>query len=65
MIQRTAELSTSLPWNRLHDILSPLRAVKYRSEGKTILQASKIRPEVADIFKKLDISKPKTILAVD
>jgi transposase len=65
MIQRAAELATSLPWNRLHDILTPLRAVKYQSEGKTILQASKIRPDATDIFKKLDISKPKTILAVD
>jgi len=28
-------------------------------------QAAKIRPETAEIFKKLDISKPKTILTVD
>lgn len=65
MIQRAAELATELPWNRLTTILAPLKAVKYQSEGKTILQASKIRPETAEIFKKLDISKPKTILAVD
>lgn len=65
MIQRAAELAIELPWNRLTTILAPLKAVKYQSEGKTILQASKIRPETAEIFKKLDISKPKTILAVD
>jgi len=65
MIQRAAELAIELPWNRLTTILAPLKAVKYQSEGKTILQASKIRPETAEIFKKLGISKPKTILAVD
>jgi transposase len=65
MIQRAAELAIELPWNRLTTILAPLKAVKYQSEGKTILQASKIRPEIAEIFKKLDISKPKAILAVD
>ncbi len=65
MIQRAAELATELPWNQLTTILASLKAVKYRSEDKTIVQASKIRPETAEIFKKLDISKPKAILAVD
>ena len=65
MIQRAAELATELPWNRLTTILAPLKAVKYRSDDKVIVQAAKIRPEAAEIFKKLVISKPKTILTVD
>ena len=65
MIQRAAELATELPWNRITTILAPLKAVQYRSNGKTIVQAAKIRPETAEIFKKLAISKPKAILAVD
>jgi hypothetical protein len=65
MIQRAAELASELPWNRLTTILAPLKAVKYRSDDKTIVQAANIRRETAEIFKKLDISKPKTILAVD
>jgi len=65
MIQRATELATELPWNKFSTILAPLKAVKYRSDDKTIVQASKIRPETSEIFKKLDISKPKTILAVD
>jgi len=65
MIQRATELATELPWNRLTTILAPLKAVKYRSDDKVIVQAAKIRPETAEIFKKLNISKPKTILAVD
>ncbi len=65
MIQRAAELATELPWTRITTILAPLKAVQYRSDEKTIVQASKIRPETAEIFKTLNISKPKTILAVD
>ena len=65
MVQRAAELATELPWSRLTTILAPLKAVQYQSEGKAILQATKIRPEAAEILKKLDISRPKTILAVD
>lgn len=65
MIQRAAELATELPWSRLTTLLAPLKAVRYQSEGKGILQATKIRPETAEILKKLGISKPNTILAVD
>lgn len=65
MIQRAAELATELPWSRLTTLLAPLKAVQYQSEGKAILQATKIRPDTAEILKKLDISRPKTILAVD
>ena len=65
VIQRTAELATELPWSRLATTLTPLKAVKYTSEKSTIVQATKMRPESAAIFKKIDISKPKTILAVD
>ena len=65
MIQRAAELATELPWSRLTTLLAPLKAVRYQSEGKGILQATKIRPETAEILKKLFISKPNTILAVD
>ena len=65
MIQRAAELATELPWSRLTATLAPLKAVKYTSEKSTIVQATKIRPESVAIFKKIDISKPKTILAVD
>jgi transposase len=65
MIQRAAELATELPWSRLTATLAHLKAVKYTSEKSTIVQATKIRPESVAIFKKIDISKPKTILAID
>ena len=64
MIQRAAEIATEAPWSQLADTLERLKAVRYTAEGETIVQASRITPELAAILKKLDISKPKPILAV-
>ena len=44
--------------------LERLKAIRYTSEGRTIVQATSIGTELAEIFKKLGISAPKTILAV-
>jgi hypothetical protein len=64
MIQRAAEIATGAPWSQLVDALERLKAVRYTAEGETIVQASRITPELAAILKKLDISTPKPILAV-
>jgi hypothetical protein len=64
MIQRAAEIATGTPWSQLAGVLERLKAVRYTAEGEIIVQASRITPEVAAILKKLDISKPKPILAV-
>jgi Transposase DDE domain len=64
MIQRAAELAAEAPWSRLVDVLERLKAVRYTAEGETIVQASRITPELAAILKKLDVPRPKPILAV-
>jgi hypothetical protein len=64
MIQRAAEIAAEAPWSQLAEVLERLKAVCYTSEGETIVQASRISPELATILKKLDISAPKPILAV-
>ena len=64
MIQRAAELAAQAPWSQLVDVLERLKAVRYTCEGETIVQASRIGPELAAILKKLDIARPKPILAV-
>ncbi len=64
MIQRAAEIATGAPWSQLVDVLERLKAVRYTTEGETMVQASRISPELALILKKLDISRPKPILAV-
>ena len=64
MIQRAAEIATGAPWSQLVDVLERLKAVRYTTEGETMVQASRISPELALILKKLDILRPKPILAV-
>jgi hypothetical protein len=64
MIQRAAEIAAEAPWSRLVDVLERLKAVRYTAEGATIVQASRISPELAAILKKLDVPRPKPILAV-
>jgi transposase len=63
-IQRAAELRTGLPWARLAHALSALKAIRYRSEGRSIVQRTKIGPELAELLKKLSISIPKRVLAI-
>ncbi len=64
MIQRAAEIATGLPWRQLASLLERIKAVRYTSEGQTVVQATTIQPELAEIFKKLDIPAPKMILTV-
>ena len=64
MIQRAAEIAAEAPWSRLVDVLGRLQAVRYTAEGATIVQASRIGPELAAILKKLDVPRPEPILAV-
>ena len=64
MIQRAAEIATGAPWSRLVDALERLKAVRYTAEGATIVQTTRITPELAAILKKLDSARPKPILAV-
>ena len=64
IIQRAAEIAAEAPWSHLASVLERLKAVRYTAEGETIVQASRITPELAAILKKLAISRPKPILAV-
>jgi hypothetical protein len=64
MIQRAAEVAAGLPWRQLAGILERLKAVRYTSEGRTLVQATTIGPELAEIFKKLAIAPPKPILSL-
>src|SRR4051794_3150539 len=64
MIQRAAEIATGRPWRRLAGTLERLKAVRYTSEGRTIVQATTVDPELADVLGKLQITTPKPILAV-
>jgi hypothetical protein len=62
MIQRAAEIAAEAPWSQLVDALERLKAVRYTCEGETIVAGSAPSPRRS--WKKLDISRPKPILAV-
>ncbi|MCW5700593.1 MAG: hypothetical protein KIT00_12205 [Rhodospirillales bacterium] len=64
MIQRAAELRTEMTWTTIHAALDPLKAVTYRTEKQVIVQATQPTKSATAILKKLNISKPKTILSV-
>jgi Transposase DDE domain len=63
-VQRSAEIRTGLPWARIAHALAALKAVRYRSESRTIVQRTKVGSELADLLKTLGISIPKQLLAV-
>ena len=45
--------------------LAQLKAVRYRSDSRTIVQRTKITAALAETLKKLGISMPKQILSID
>jgi hypothetical protein len=53
-----------MTWANIRTALEDIKAVTYRSENRVIVQASNPAKSAAEIMKKLDISKPKTILSV-
>ena len=63
-MQRAAEIRCELPWARIAHALGGLKAVRYRSEGRTIVQRTKISAELAATLKNLGVSAPKQILTV-
>src|SRR5689334_14890004 len=63
-VQRTAEIRTGLSWARIAHLLGMLKAVRYVAERQTIVQRTKIGPELAGLLKTLGISAPKQVMAV-
>jgi hypothetical protein len=64
-MQRAAELRCQLPWARIAHALGGLKAVRYRCEGRAIVQRTKIPAALAGTLKTLGVSAPKQILAVE
>ena len=54
--------ATGLPWARIAHALGGLKAVRYRCEGRTIVQRTKITAELSAMLKTLKVSVPKQIL---
>jgi hypothetical protein len=63
-MQRTAEIRCGQPWARIAHTLARLKAVRYRSDSRTIVQRTKSTAALAETLKKLGISMPKQILSI-
>jgi transposase len=63
-MQRAAEIRCAQPWARIAHELVALKAVRYRSEGRAIVQRTKIPDCLGEILKKIGVSMPKQILSV-
>ena len=64
-MQRAAEIRCQLPWARIAHVLGGLKAVRYRCEGRAIVQRTRIPAELASTLKNLGVSAPKQLLAVE
>jgi Transposase DDE domain len=63
-MQRAAEIRCAQPWARIAHELAALKAVRYRSQGRAIVQRTKIPESLGEILKTLCISTPKKIISV-
>ena len=64
-VQRAAEIRCAQPWARIAHTLGQLKAVRYRSDSRTIVQRTKTTAALAETLKKLGIPMPKQILSID
>jgi hypothetical protein len=65
LLQRAAEIRTGDTWRNLRLAVEQIQAVRYRVRGTTIVQSTTPTPQAAALLKKLKISPPSRILAVE
>jgi Transposase DDE domain len=63
-MQRAAEIRCTLPWSRIAHELGALKAVRYLTGVRTIVQRTKVADSLGSILKKLGVSMPKQILSI-
>jgi hypothetical protein len=63
-MRRAAEIRCGQPWFCIAHTLAQLKAVRYRSDSRTIVQRTKTTAALAETLKKLGISMPKQILSI-
>jgi hypothetical protein len=64
LLQRAAEMRCALRWARIVHQLAALKAVRYRTGDRTIVQRTKIDESLGGTLKNLGVSIPKQILSV-
>jgi hypothetical protein len=64
LIQRTAEIRTGETWARLQDRLRTLKAVRHTSEGRAIVQTTRLDNKLRELLTRLGVPPPKPVLAL-
>ena len=65
LVERVAEIRAGDTWRNLRLALDEIKAVRYHVQGTSIVQSTRPTPQAAAILKKLDISPPSRVLAVE
>ena len=65
LLQRAAEVRTEDTWRNLHRMLGDLKAVRYRQSGKTIVQRTRVAPELKAMLERLGISAPAKLIQIE
>ena len=64
LIQRVVELTVGQSWFQLRQCLNSLQATELRTATHRFFQRNEPIQELRDLFKKLAISMPKQVLAI-
>src|SRR5262245_11564096 len=64
LLERAAEIRCQQTWRTIRHTLDQLKVVRYRMQGKTILQSTQVTSPLAKLLRSLGIPLPNKILEV-
>lgn len=65
LIQRVAELSCQMPWSKIHSVLQQLQVTECQTSDHVFFRLNEVSAEVKEIFKKLEIPLPKSVIGIN
>jgi hypothetical protein len=65
LLERAAEIRAGDTWRNLRLALEEIKAVRYRVQGTTVVQSTRLTAQATAYLKKLGIAPPKRILALE
>jgi transposase len=65
LLERAAEIRAEDTWRNLRLALEEIKAVRYQVQGTTVVQSTRLTAQATAYLKKLGITPPKRILALE
>jgi len=65
LIERVAELACGGSWGRIRHAPERFQITEFQTPDRSLLKRNEIQPDVNSILNKLDISAPKSIIAIE